>query len=115
MNQLQKATKEQSKKLMDLGFNLDSSSIFPPTALALKWLRDEKKIDVNVLPNCNANGRIYFCQVIIFHADKIEVKKLTDPSPIPSVPMTIYETHEIAESAGLDYAIDFLIKKQTTN
>ena len=113
MNQLQLVTFEQAKKLKELGFDWESriycgidkvttSGLYinhnkypnlltiPETALALKWLRDEKKIDIELTKRYTANMWAYNTN------DRI---------------VTSFPTFEQAESAGLDYALNSILKQ----
>lgn len=69
----------------------------PSTALALKWLRDEKKVRIFVNDYFNNNS-------FVFHF-KLELSE----RPLNS---DTFESYEEAESAGLDYALDYLLKEK---
>lgn len=129
--QLQLATLEQAKKLKQLGFDYmcgdyyqendgkvvlknlggaksnESNKIgavnltFTPTvALALRWLRDEKKVYVEspMIPT-KSNGDRFDSVVKI--GDAVHCDTVKD-----------FESHEKADSVGLDYAIDYLLKQE---
>lgn len=109
--QLQLVTFEQAKKLKQLGFDwLDDRLTWeevefgrnspPPTiedtvtvALALKWLRDEKNVMVTI---------------ICYHNVWFEFNLKADFTNYSSTQEI--RTFEQSESAGLDYALDYLIK-----
>jgi hypothetical protein len=86
----------------------------PTVSLACKWLRDYKKIHVSLQPNYNSEGCIYFCTVVEFSEEEsVSVHYLKDkPLTIDYTPFIIYNTYEESESAGLDYALDLLLKKK---
>ena len=126
--QLQIVSFEQAKKLKELGFDwfdntdrqylsngdfvyesegdahidmcTDKCYHAPTTALALKWLRDEKKIIAYTQHH-------YFedYNFIVFE-EKYNDGKLIESSERG------YTSHEEAESAGLDYALDYLLKEK---
>lgn len=123
MKLLQLVTFEQAKKLKQLGFDWKCRTCFPSgedveiietgcsdynrtneslsapiVALALKWLRDERKVYVDIfLDNTGTSGDKFF----------IRFCGIERPEVFRS-----YETYEQAELAGLDYALDYLLKNK---
>jgi hypothetical protein len=89
------------KELHDLNKIRDRVSA-PPVALALKWLRDKKKIILTVgyctyaVKGCNGYG--FTMNSVTRHPQ--------DWNP------PHYKTHEEAESAGLSHVLDYLIRKK---
>ena len=125
MKELPLITFEQAKKLKELGFDWDTKFYFdfighecsshsninynksvesiysrPTTALALKWLRDEKEIDVLVLVD-KANN-YYYSHIENYLGSEYDVNVETKHNS---------ETYEQAESEGLDYTLDYLLKE----
>lgn len=130
--QLQIVTFEQAKKLEEIGFDWECNGRFvdnsnlphypintlnwnhgahencysaPTTALALKWLRDEKKIFVHVdieviYPKANENQTPTFDFCIFNQYETIK-----------GIWGFQYKSNEEAESEGLDYALDYLLKE----
>ena len=110
--QLQLVTFEQAKKLKQLGFDWRSNSCYilpgeglvedynstnsekfevsaPTVALALKWLREEKQESISVMRDRDSEEYSFY--------------------PYGNGASALsYETYEQAESAGLDYALDYL-------
>ena len=122
--QLQIVTFEQAKKLKELGFDWRVIDFYhkdnpklawvageidywywnqfpykisaPTTALALKWLRDEKKIFMNI-------GQMKFnSKITFYHCDTFSSTIRED-----------FKSYEEAESAGLDYALEYLLNNKT--
>lgn len=69
----------------------------PFVAYALKWLRDEKDHNVNIIPVIMGNGKKMY--LVDYFYGKI---KDSDNG--------VYETYEKAESAGLDFVLNHLNK-----
>ena len=113
--QLQLATLEQAKKLKELGFDEKTQLFYiqaksgdriyiPPVALALKWLREVKRICVDII-TCQKKreeSRLWM----------YEVKSDNGYRLMPLRPDQTANTYEEAESAGLDLALDKLLKEK---
>jgi hypothetical protein len=129
--QLQLVTFEQAKKLAEIFTYIDNThshlcdkayndkgelyDIFtnmqplkprcyvPTTALALKWLRDEKKIFISTRPSF---PKLEFQIDCLYQEAKLEFS-------ICEIEQKRFYIYEEAESAGLDYALDYLLKQKS--
>ena len=100
-------TNQEYKPIKFLGnnvFNADSYAI-PTVALALMWLRDEKKIQCNI--DTRIESSIY--SFLIFDRPNDDRKDLFLEK------VECFETHETAASAGLSSALDYLIIQNNKN
>lgn len=114
---LQPATKEQYLKLKKIGFDLDpyfykdeEVALYPPTVIAIKWLRENK--GVYVYPELfysNGNEDWMFVMHLAkykpfsFNGKDFEQKMYA---------LHNYNTYEEAEAAGLDAALDYLLNNK---
>ncbi len=78
-----------------------------------KWLREN--FDIHITPNATYNkyGAIYMCTVFYIHNDRVYIETLKDkPLTIDCVPPKIFDTYELAQSAGLDYTLKLISKNK---
>lgn len=124
---LQRVTFKQAENLWALGFNYEMKEYYqgwdkklvssesenhnsslncfsaPEISLAIKWLRDEKKIWVFVFYDYDNTAREYPNLAFKWQMAKSFGVDTTN---------AIYHSYEKAESAGLDYALDYLLKEK---
>lgn len=132
-------TKEQAIKLREIGFDeqcdkvwgeyddyeglhnilnnnrYNSDKLFsaPSMPFALAWLREEKRMHISAHPNYNADGIIYMCTVFFIEDEHVNNILLKDePLTVDYTPPKIFNTYDEANSEGLNYALEYLIKKQ---
>ncbi|HWY10233.1 MAG TPA: hypothetical protein VN026_02855 [Bacteroidia bacterium] len=83
----------------------------PTLDYACKWLRENFDVHVSAHPSYNRYGVIYMCTVFFIHKDRVYNNLLKDERiTIDFEPPQIFETHELALSAGFDYAIKEIYK-----
>jgi len=85
----------------------------PSLDYACKWLREN--FDVHVMPHASYNmyGVIYMCTVFYIHKDRIHNELLKDkPLTIDCIPPQIFDTYELAQSAGFDEALNVISKNK---
>jgi hypothetical protein len=78
----------------------------PTLDYACKWLREN--FDIHVIPHATYNryGAIYLCTVFYIHNDRVHNEMLKDKKiTIDFTPPQIFDTYELAQSEGLDYAL----------
>lgn len=114
--ELQLTTKEQYLELKQIGFDLDpyfykddDVALYPPTVIAIKWLREVKKIFVSPeLGYQNGNENWLFCMHLEnytpFAFDNIHFEQ-------KMYALHNYKNYEEAESAGLSAALKYLKDK----
>jgi len=85
-------TEQQDKALQELGYTGDVAMDIDK---AIRWLREVKGVHVCVKP-LTPSMKVWTCSV--YHKD---IESLTE-----------YPAHDLAQSAGLDAAIDYLKKQQ---
>jgi len=118
---LQIVAKEQAVKLRQLGFDWQTEYLFhtkskepfpsngmgvyhkdtyfyaPTVALAMRWIREEKRINIDVNFHCVENKYwigIYDYNKLIYSTD------------------VLFTIHEDAELAGIDYSLNYLLNKK---
>ena len=85
----------------------------PTLDYACKWLRENFDIHVTPHPTYNAYGAIYMCTVFYIHKDRVYNEMLKDEKiTIDFTPPQIFDTHELAQSAGLNYALKIISSKK---
>lgn len=94
----------QYERLKQFGFPLNETSKHstPTLAFSLKWLREVKHIDISVnkvLAKDHPNYGLYVAIVIINNVMRTDVQ------------LPAFTKFEMAESSGINYAIDFLLSK----
>lgn len=106
--ELARTTNQQHEKLNKLGFPINKTSKHPtPTlAFALKWIRDVKGF--SIIPYWNGDTMFYWIMEEIKCCLDGQIKKDSKNS-INEEPHA-WKTYEEAESAGLDFALDYLLK-----
>ena len=83
----------------------DEVVIAPTISQVLKWLRDEKKISIEVGIHCSLK---WMCGIYEF-SDGIADFTQYDNNGIDDTVYILYESYEKAALAGIEYAIDNLI------
>ncbi len=120
------ATEEQAKQLKELGIGIGSNDHLantvaramkflwqPPLEYACMWLRENFDIHVTPHPTYNKYGAIYLCTVFYIHKDRVHNEMLRDKKiTIDFTPPQIFDTYELAQSAGLDYALKVISKSK---
>jgi hypothetical protein len=106
--------KAYDKKGNDVNFTTKQFHCWKPTLdYACKWLREY--FDIHVTPNVNYNayGAIYMCTVFYIKDNHIHNDLLKDePLTIDYTPPQIFDTYELAQSAGFDYAIKLIAENK---
>lgn len=92
-------TFEISKRLKEKGFPM--VDYIPTIYQGLKWLREEKKLHINI--GVYPNGWNFFC----CSCEKHDNGKFGDYNIYESLEM--YNSYELAAIAGIKYALDNLI------
>ena len=96
--------KDQAKKLKALGYEIPTyaeQDVLPYVAEAIKWLREAKDVDINILRyNPVMTEDKAYSVTIIHNADHIKLPELYRGE----------KSYEAAESAGLDAALEYLSK-----
>lgn len=85
----------------------------PSLEYACRFLRED--YDVHVCPHTayNAYGVIYMCTVFFIHKNKVNNILMKDePITIDYTPPQIFDTYELAQSAGFDYAVKLIREKK---
>ena len=111
-------TKEQFTSLCNLGFNwfscscggfpdciCESTNPKPTVELVLKWLREQKSINVFVVPCYSFTWKTML---------SLDGKKLKYPKKnVLEFPMTEHKTYEETQLSGIDAAISYLKNKMS--
>lgn len=85
----------------------------PSLDYACKFLRERYDIHVTPHVNYNAYGIIYLCTVFYIHKDRVyNVMLKEEPLTIDFAPPQVFDTHEQAQSAGLDFCLKIISKKK---
>ena len=85
---------------------MDCDEIIAPTiSQVLKWLREEKKISIEVSIHCSLK---WMCSIYGF-GDGIEDFTQYSNNGIDDTVFILYETYEQAALAGIEYTIDNLM------
>ena len=78
---------------------------------ACKWLRDNFDMHVTPYASYNKYGTIYLCTIFFIHKDRVYNEMMKDkPLTIDCIPPQIFDTYELAQSAGLDEALKLIFK-----
>lgn len=104
--ELQRTTIEQYEKLKRLGFPINETSKHPtPTmAFVLMWLMEEKKVFVQIDLECM---RYRFNTIVIkWFGVNNHIRLHSDQS------LGTYDTYDLAQIAGLDLSIEYLLKQK---
>ena len=132
-------TKEQAIKLKEIGFDEQCGSMWgeydgyeglhqridnnnryngdklfsaPTMSFALAWLRKVKEMHISAHPSYNADGIIYMCTVFFIEKETVNNILLKDePLTVDYTPPQIFNNYDDANSAGLNYILDYLTKK----
>lgn len=117
---------KQAKQLKKLGIGIGSNDHLantvaravkflwqPPLEYVCRWLRENFDIHVTPHPTYNAYGVIYMCTVFYIHKDRVHNDMLKDkPLTIDCTPPQIFDTYELAQSAGIDEALKIISKNK---
>ena len=107
-------TLEIAKKLKKKGFDWDALDVYdhglfywldedvprPTISQALKWLREEKQIDIYVTPNWHSKDQKYYVVCIV---------KDRDYNHGGNIEPNDFQSYEQSAIAGIEYALDNLI------
>ena len=106
--------KAYGKKGEDVNFTTKQFHCWKPTLdYACKWLRENFNVHVTPHATWNMYGTIYMCTIFFIHKDKIHNILMKDePLTIDCVPPQIFDTYELAQSAGFDYAIKLIAENK---
>ena len=106
-----------AKKLKDKGFDwvkittynpktkVRNNHLEPTISQVLKWLRDEKKISIEVSIHCSLK---WMCGIYDF-SDGIADFTQYDYNGIDDTVYILYDSYEQAALAGIEYSLDNLI------
>lgn len=106
--------KAYGKKGDEVNWTTKHFHVWKPTLeYACWWLREN--FDLHITPNVthNAYGAIYMCTVFCITDKHIYNDLLKDePLTIDYTPPQIFDTYELAQHAGFDYAIKLISEKK---
>jgi len=85
----------------------------PSLDYACRFLRENYDVHVSPYTAYNTYGVIYMCTVFCIHKNRVHNNLLKEePITIDFAPPQIFDTYELAQSAGLDFAIKFISEKK---